>query len=209
MSPPIFHLAMPVDWSGAIDEYSTSSLEAEGFIHCSTEAQIADVARTLYLDRNDLILLTIDPEPLGDSLVFEGLPGAGTEYPHVYGPIPTVTVLSTAPYLAHLEEGLWLENRFDRDWMERMLHPEFEEVASSGRRYSRQEILESPPEGIVVELPHEGYRFELIDEDVALARYVSRASYDGVDHAAERISVWVNTNEGWRIRFHQGSQLGD
>ena len=207
MSAPIFHLAMPTDWAGAITEYSAPSLETEGFIHCSTAAQLDDVARNFYIDRNDLILLAIDPEPLGDSLVFEDLPGTGMEYPHVYKPIPTTAVHSTGPYLAHLEEGLWLDNRFDREWMERMLHPEFEEVAGSGRRYSREEILESAPEGIVVELPHEGYRLELIDEDVALARYLSRASYEGGDHPAERVSVWVNTNEGWRIRYHQGTPL--
>ena len=198
---------MPADWAGATTEYSAPSLETEGFIHCSTEAQLADVARDLHIDRNDLILLAIDPEPLGDSLVFEDLSVTGTDFPHVYAPIPTTAVLSTGPYLAHLEEGLWLENRFDREWMDQMLHPEFEEVASSGQRYRRQEILESPPEGIVVQLPHEGYRLELIDEDVALARYVSRAAYDGVEARAERISVWVNTNEGWRIRYHQGTPL--
>jgi hypothetical protein len=54
-------------------------------------------------------------------------------------------------------------------------------------------------------LPHDEYRLDLIDEDVALARYVSRSHHDGAEPGAERTSVWINTNEGWRLRFHQGT----
>jgi hypothetical protein len=58
-----------------------------------------------------------------------------------------------------------------------------------------------------IDLPHEGYRLELIDEDVALARYMSRARSEGVEQVSHRTSVWVNTNEGWRLRFHQGTPI--
>jgi len=169
---------------------------------------LADVARRLYGDHNDLILLTIDPSSLGDSLTYEDLYDLDEEFPHIYGPLPTNAVVSTAPYLEHLEEGLWRdETRFDQEWMERMLHPEYSEVGRSGRTHTRVETITAPDTPVDVELPLAEYRMQLIDEDVALVRYISRQTLDGAPTPAERTSVWVNTNDGWRLRFHQGTPL--
>lgn len=207
MTEPIYHLAQPGDWAGSIDEYRPGTFDVDGFIHCSTAEQVPEVARDLYGDKNNLILLTIDPDALGDALVYEDLYDRGEEFPHIYGPLPTIAVLATGPYLAHLEEGLWGETRFDRVWMDRILHPDFTEVGRSGNTYTREQILSTSTARLNVQLPHESYRLDLIDEDVALVRYVCRSSEDGFDLPAERTSVWVNTNEGWRLRFHQGTPL--
>lgn len=208
MTDPIFHLAEPADWAGSTDTYRAPSVEDEGFIHCSTAAQLPHVARNLYSGHNDLVLLTIDPDALDDeTLVYEDLYGMGEEFPHVYGPLPTSAVTTTGPYLAHLEEGLWLDTRWQRDWMDRILHPEFTEVGRSGVTQDRQTTLDVTKDGIETDLPLEDYRVELVDEDVALVRYVSRARSDDRSLAAQRTSVWVNTNDGWRLRFHQGTPL--
>lgn len=208
MTEPIFHLADPRDWARSADEYRAASLDEEGFIHCSTAEQIGGVARRLYMDHNDLILVTVDPDTLDDeALVYEDLCGEGTEYPHVYGALPHSAVLATGPYLEHLEEGLWSQRRWDREWLDRMLHPDFTEVGRSGQAYMRDQVLEAEPSHFEIELPLEGYRLRLIDEDVALVRYVSRAVYDRTSLPAERSSVWVNTNDGWRLHFHQGTPL--
>lgn len=208
MTEPIFHLAQPSDWARSIDVYSPASVEEEGFVHCSTDRQLPQVARTHYSGQNDLILLTIDPVLLDEgTLVYEDLYDLGQEYPHVYGPLPCRAVAKTGPYLDHLEEGLWLDNRFDREWMDRILHPDYTGVGISGRTQSRDEIVSLSRVGFDADLPHDDYRFELIDEDVALATYVSRDALDGVDRPARRVSVWVNTNDGWRLRFHQGTPL--
>jgi len=103
----IYHLAEPKVWAASTDEYVCASLEEEGFIHCSTADQVSRTARRFFTDRNTLVLLAIDPEPLGDLVVFEDLYGMGEEFPHIYGPLPTAAVGNTAPYLTHLEEGLW------------------------------------------------------------------------------------------------------
>ena len=66
MTEPIFHLAQPSDWARSIDVYSPASVDEEGFVHCSTGQQLAEVARTFYSGRNDLILLTIDPGMLDE-----------------------------------------------------------------------------------------------------------------------------------------------
>lgn len=207
MTQPIYHLAEPGDWAASIDEYRAPSLETEGFIHCATADQLADVAQRHYRDHNDLILLALDPDSLEGAVVYEDLYELGEEYPHVYGPIPTAAVLTTSPYLAHLEEGLWRETRADRGWMDRVLHPDFAEVGRSGRIYDRQEAIETTTYPFGVDLPLKGFTMDLIDEDVALVRYVSRETREGEPSPSHRTSVWVNTNAGWRLRFHQGTPL--
>lgn len=208
MTIHLFHLAEPAEWARSTDTYCPPSVEQEGFVHCSTADQLPVVARERYLDHNGLILLTIDPEQLDhEALVYEDLYGQGEEFPHVYGPLPTSAVVNTGPYLAHLDEGMWLDTRFDKDWMDRMLHPAFEEVGISGRSYGREDTIEPPARDVKVVFPHEDYRLELIDEDVALARYISHDMVGGVERHAHRTSIWVNTNEGWRLRFHQGTSL--
>ncbi len=192
MTEPIYHLAEPGAWAGSIDAYAPTSLEEEGFIHCSTASQLSGVARELFADHNDLILLTIDPDALDDgTIVFEDLYGHGEEFPHVYAPLHTSAITATGPYLAHLEEGLWSDRRSDREWVERILHPRFDSV---GMR----------DDGGVLSLYD--YRIDLIDEDVALVRYVTKPE-NGASTSSDRTSVWINTNEGWRLRFHQGTPL--
>ncbi|HEX6286715.1 MAG TPA: hypothetical protein VFZ80_04465, partial [Acidimicrobiia bacterium] len=71
------------------------------------------------------------------------------------------------------------------------------------------EIIAPSSGPIEVELPVERYRMHLIDEDVALVRYVSNETLDGGSRSTERTSIWVNTNEGWQLRFHQGTPLPD
>ena len=208
MTDRIFHLAEPADWTRSTDTYRPPSLEEEGFIHCSTTHQLSVVARERYQDHNGLILLTIDPDELDhEALVYEDLYGQGEEFPHVYGPLPTSAVVETGPYLAHLEEGMWLDTRFDEEWMDLMLHPRFAEVGMSGRLHTREEALGPWSVELEAQLPHEDYHLELIDEDVAMARYISHDTVDGVERHAHRTSIWVNTNEGWRLRFHQGTPL--
>jgi len=207
LTEAIYHLAEPRDWAASSDEYRPASLEEVGFIHCSTGEQVSRTARELFGRRNDLVLLTIEPDTPGVSLVYEDLYDLGEEFPHVYGPLPTSAVTATGPYLTHLEEGLWLETRNDRSWMELILHPEFSEVGRSGTTYGREELIAASPVDLAVELPLEDCRMVLIDEDVAMLRYVSRALHEDGPEAAERTSIWVNTNEGWRLRFHQGTPL--
>lgn len=209
MTEAIYHLAEPKDWAASTDEYVCASLEVEGFIHCSTADQISRTARQIFTDRNNLVLLEIDAEPLGDLVVYEDLYDLGEEFPHIYGPLPTTAVGATAPYLTHLEEGLWLEEtRFDQRWMDIVLHPDFDEVGMSGRAHTRDEVIRAQPVTLNAVLPLEEFRMDLVDEDVALVRYVSRDRVNGAPREAERSSLWINTNDGWRLRYHQGTPLG-
>jgi glutathione S-transferase len=103
---PIFHLALPEDWAAAFDdgEYRMSTrgvtLEQEGFIHCSTRAQMQDTANRFYGDLDQLVVLTISPGLVPARIVFEP-PAAGidTLFPHIYGPIPIAAVVRAEPWV--------------------------------------------------------------------------------------------------------------
>lgn len=202
MIEPIFHLADRGTWEARDDMYWPPGLDDEGFIHCSTHRQLAETARSRFRDHTVLVLLTIDPDLADANVVFENLDHFGEDYPHVYGPIPTSAVISATPYLSHLEEGMWRETRADREWIDHVLHPDFVEIGRSGRLYGRQEAIDATDYPYEFELPLGELEVDFIRADVALLTYIS-----GAQLPAHRTSLWVRTDRGWRLRFHQGTPL--
>jgi len=95
LSESLFHLANPLD--AAVlqtgENYTTASLQAEGFIHCCTETQLPGVLQRYYQDANELVLLNIDPSRLFAKLVFENTVGGAELFPHVYGPVNATAVI--------------------------------------------------------------------------------------------------------------------
>jgi len=93
----IYHVTSRSAWSEARQsgEYRAESLETEGFIHCSTEAQVLPVVEKFYMGQRGLLLLTIDPALLSSDLKWEppsgGSPPPGVAegdlFPHIYGPL--------------------------------------------------------------------------------------------------------------------------
>jgi len=99
----ILHITTRAEWKQAQrgGEYRATSLETEGFIHCSTEKQAVHVANAFYRGQNDLVLLVIDETKLEPVLKWEapaGLPAPGISesdlFPHVYGAIDLTAVAS-------------------------------------------------------------------------------------------------------------------
>jgi uncharacterized protein (DUF952 family) len=93
----IYHITSRRAWREAQQrgDYRVESLETEGFIHCSTDAQVLPVAEKYYPGQRNLLVLKIDPTLLSSDLRWEppsggtpppGVP-AGEPFPHVYGPI--------------------------------------------------------------------------------------------------------------------------
>ncbi len=74
-------------------EIVTPSLAEEGFIHCSYENQVLTPANQRFSGRYDLVLLVLDPRLISSPLVVEDSYGSGTEFPHVYGPIPVDAII--------------------------------------------------------------------------------------------------------------------
>src|SRR5687768_16844110 len=93
----IYHITSRKAWCQALQhgEYRAESLETEGFIHCSTRAQILPVVEKYYQGQGTLLLLLIDPSRLTSELRWEPPTGGspppgvpeGDMFPHVYGPI--------------------------------------------------------------------------------------------------------------------------
>lgn len=92
--PRVFHILPRVDWQQALQcgSYAPASLSREGFIHCSTSAQVLDTAHRWYRGRPDLLLLEIDVHRLTAPLRHEPPVNSTDErraqlFPHLYGPL--------------------------------------------------------------------------------------------------------------------------
>jgi len=51
----------------------------------------------VYRDRDDVVLLTIDPSLVGVPVVIEAGAGTDERFPHVYGPLERSAVVSVEP----------------------------------------------------------------------------------------------------------------
>lgn len=85
----IFHIATRDAWDVAAraGAYRPDTLETEGFIHCSTAGQVADVANVRFRGRDDLVLLWIDEAKVRAEIKWEDASDGSGKFPHVYGPL--------------------------------------------------------------------------------------------------------------------------
>ena len=98
--------------------------------------------------------------------------------------------------------------RCSRERLNQLLHPQFHEVGRSGRAYNRETIVNflakqetQPP------VVSEEFTVAELGPGVALLTYRSAHLENDnilVNHTL-RSSVWVKTNAGWRLRYHQGT----
>ncbi|WP_223190135.1 MULTISPECIES: DUF952 domain-containing protein [unclassified Streptomyces] len=104
MTDPVLHLTERSLWEAArakgTYEISTRgrTLREEGFIHCSTRAQLPRTAAAFFADLDDLVVLVVDPGRLGVPLKYEAAKPGGEEFPHIYGPIPVEAVVAVEPW---------------------------------------------------------------------------------------------------------------
>ncbi|MDQ1048520.1 DUF952 domain-containing protein [Streptomyces sp. V4I2] len=96
---PLLHLTERSLWEAArargTYEMSTRgrTLQEEGFIHCSTRAQLPRTAAAFYEGVEDLVVLVVDPSRLDAPVKYEAAKPGGEEFPHVYGSIPVAAVV--------------------------------------------------------------------------------------------------------------------
>jgi hypothetical protein len=92
---------------------------------------------------------------------------------------------------------------------EKMTDPAFWEVGASGRRYSRELVLdtlekryENPPED----------RWETRDfqcREIARDNYLLTYTLLQGERVTRRSTLWRRTGEGWKILYHQGTIVED
>jgi len=69
---------------------------ADGFIHFSTAAQVAETAARHFAGRDDLLLIAVDAVALGSPLRYEPSRG-GQLFPHLYASLPLAAVRWVRP----------------------------------------------------------------------------------------------------------------
>jgi ribonuclease HI len=107
-----------------------------------------------------------------------------------------------------LERTLWdPRNRNDPHFVDRLLHPDYLEVGSTGRTWTRREILE-PVGHFAAELT-ELAAAELVPGAVLVTYTSVVTELAGIDEVTEgpvkRSSLWLQSDGQWRLRYHQGT----
>jgi uncharacterized protein (DUF952 family) len=96
----IYHISNLSAWAEAQAQgsYLADSLASEGFIHCSTPAQIVATANRYYAGQRGLLLLAIAPAQVKSEVRYENLVGGSDLFPHIYGPLNLDAVTAVLPF---------------------------------------------------------------------------------------------------------------
>jgi hypothetical protein len=102
-----------------------------------------------------------------------------------------------AAELRLLEPGV----RRDRDKVARMLDPMFREIGSSGRLWTREEMLDAIGgfESSTVRVVATQISGQRVADDVVLVTYETPGT--------QRSSLWRHDGSSWRVLFHQGTPV--
>lgn len=83
----IYHVTTRQQWTEALEKghYDSDTLATEGFIHCSTEPQVAGVLERYYHGLTGLVKLKIEKNKVERPLVFELAGSISEVFPHIHG----------------------------------------------------------------------------------------------------------------------------
>jgi hypothetical protein len=113
-------------------------------------------------------------------------------------------------HLIHLEQEIVAaQKRRDFSAVEALLGDDFHEIGSSGRFFSKADILRAIAEVQILDCTFEHFQFLPIDDECVIVTYVAtvRRSQGGQEHInrAWRSSTWVRQQGQWRVLFHQAT----
>jgi uncharacterized protein (DUF952 family) len=93
----LFHILSRADWARALRAgvHAPPSLEAEGFVHLSTEHQVVATAQRFFAERTDLVALRLREDRLDARIRYEA--AEGDVFPHLYGSLPVGAVEAVLP----------------------------------------------------------------------------------------------------------------
>lgn len=103
----IYHMCRADEWAEAQKSGSypgSSQDQADGFIHFSTRSQVWTSAAKHRRGQDNILLLEVDADALGDALKWEASRG-GALFPHLYGELPVSAAISVTP-LALGDDGV-------------------------------------------------------------------------------------------------------
>lgn len=98
MAEFIYHIAVENEWKTALEcgEYLPGTFALDGFIHCSTDKQVAQSANRHFHGMHGLMLVKIDPRLSSAEIRYE--PSQGELFPHIYGPLNLDAVVSVVRF---------------------------------------------------------------------------------------------------------------
>jgi len=93
----IYHITSQAEWASALEtgKYEAQSLHTEGFIHMSSQAQLAGVIDRYYKGKKGLVLLHIDEAKLHQPIQYDLAPSINEYFPHIYSHINVDAVVKT------------------------------------------------------------------------------------------------------------------
>ena len=91
----IFHITSADRWTTAknLGSYCSDTLATEGFMHCSTRAQVIGSADRFFRGVRDLVILVIDRDRIAAELKYEGTDPQNL-FPHIYGELNIDAVIA-------------------------------------------------------------------------------------------------------------------
>lgn len=95
----IFKITTAPAWAAAVDRgvFAGSPDDVrDGYIHLSSQDQLAGTAVKYFAGVEDLVLVAVEAEQLGDRLKWESSRG-GALFPHCYGALPVAAALWVRP----------------------------------------------------------------------------------------------------------------
>ena len=95
--------------------------------------------------------------------------------------------------------------RRDREAVAGLLAEDFREFGSSGRVWSKQEILDQLEAEESFEAQIENFEAVEFAAEAVLVTYKVTVRRSGAESASLRSSIWIKREGRWRILFHQGT----
>lgn len=85
----VYKIVPRAEWEAESGDYHGSAHDkADGFLHFSTAAQLAETLRLYYAGQEDLTLVAVAADALGVALKWEHSAARGEDFPHLYGALP-------------------------------------------------------------------------------------------------------------------------
>ena len=109
----ILHITQRHEWEKAknLGTYRSNTLESEGFIHCSTLAQVLGSANRFFKNQTDLVILKIDIDRVTPEIRYEGV-DSNNLFPHIYGALNIDAVTGSLDLESHPDGSFILPPEF-------------------------------------------------------------------------------------------------
>ena len=100
----ILHITLADRWTKAknLGSYRSDTLATEGFIHCSTLAQVVGSANRFFTGLQDVMILVIDRDRVTSEIRDEGVDLTNL-FPHIYGELNIDAVVKAVDLEANID----------------------------------------------------------------------------------------------------------